>query len=49
MLLPSFQPCGAKDEAARITAYEAKVETMMVSQSMQEGTETRNERDVLAA
>jgi hypothetical protein len=25
-------------EAARITAYEAKVETMMVSKSMQEGT-----------
>jgi ribosomal protein L14 len=41
--------CGVR-EAARITAYEAKkVETMMVSQSMQEGTKTRHERDVLAA
>ena len=36
-------------EAARITAYEAKVESMMVSQSMQEGTKTRHERDMLAA
>jgi hypothetical protein len=40
--------CGVR-EAARITAYEAKVDTMMVSQLMQEGTKTRHERDVLAA
>jgi hypothetical protein len=44
----SIDRCGVR-EAARITAYEAKVETMMVSQSMQEGTKTRHERDVLAA
>jgi hypothetical protein len=36
-------------EAARITPHEAMVETMMVSQSMHEGTKTRHERDVLAA
>ena len=44
----SIDRCGVR-EAARITAYEAKVETMMVSQSMQEGTKTRHERGVLAA
>ena len=37
-------------EAARITAYEAKVETArMVSQWMQEGTKTCNKRGALAA
>jgi hypothetical protein len=44
----SIKRCGER-EAARITAYEAKVETMIVAQSMQEGTKTRHERDVLAA
>ena len=33
----SIDRCGVR-EAARITAYEAKVETMIVAQSMQEGT-----------
>ena len=37
-LPPSFQRCVARDKAARITAYEKKVETMIVLQSMQEGT-----------
>ena len=44
----SIDRCGVR-EAARITAYEAKVQAMMVSQLMQEGTKTRHERDVLAA
>ena len=45
----SIDRCGAI-EAARITAYEAKVErARMVSQSMQEGTKTCNERGALAA
>ena len=43
----SFKRYGER-EAARITAYEAKVETMIVAQSMQKGTKTRHERDVLA-
>ena len=38
-----------RNEAARITAYEAKIETMIVAQSMQEGTKNRHERYVLAA
>ena len=38
-------------EAVCITVYEAKVETIMMasSQSMQEGTKTRHERDVVLA
>ena len=40
---------GVRDEAAHIIAYEAKVETMMVSQSMQEERKNRHERDMLAA
>jgi hypothetical protein len=44
----SIKRCGER-EAARITAYEVKVETMIVAQSRQEGTKTRHERDVLAA
>jgi hypothetical protein len=44
----SIKRCGER-EAARITAYEAKVETMIVAQSMQEGTKTCHEKDVLAA
>ena len=49
-LPPSFQRCGTRDEAqlASQLAYEAKVETMIVAQSMQKGTKTRHERDVLA-
>jgi hypothetical protein len=51
-IIPSAHPLddvGRERLLASQSAYEAKVETMMVSQSTQEGTKSRHERDVLAA